>query len=73
MDIAYGMTVTDSEGVVIGDISKVIVDTWTGEVRKYMVRQPAELNSYFFTPSQVAEVKDGQVKLNVPRADIDHA
>jgi sporulation protein YlmC with PRC-barrel domain len=67
------MTVIDSDGVVIGDISKVMVDTWSGEVRKYMVRQQAELNSYFFTPSQVGEVKDGQVKLKVPRADIDYA
>lgn len=73
MNIEYGMTVVDSKGVVLGEIGKVMTDAWSGDVRKYMVRRESEITSYFFTPAQVASVKDGRVKLNVPRADIDYA
>ncbi|HEY98232.1 MAG TPA: hypothetical protein G4O16_08670 [Dehalococcoidia bacterium] len=65
MDIEYGALVTDKNGKILGDVNYVIMDSWSGEPRKYMVRREEEDDAVFFTPKQVAEVTEKGVKLNI--------
>ena len=39
MQIEYGAEVVDKSGKVLGTINYIIRDTWTGEIRKFMIRK----------------------------------
>jgi len=67
MAIEFGMPVVAKNDKAIGNIGKVIMDTWTGKPRKYMVRQeaPGPDTIIIFSPEQISEVNTGKVKLNV--------
>ncbi len=67
MDIEFGMPVVDKNDKAIGNIGKIIMDTWTGKPRKYMVRQeaPGPDMIFIFSPEQVNEINAGKIKLNV--------
>jgi hypothetical protein len=65
MEIEYGALVKDKNGKTLGDIGYIIMDGWSGEPRKYMVRREEEDDAVFFTPQQVAEVTKKGVKLNI--------
>ena len=66
------MSVTDKNSKSIGKINKVILDTWSGEPRKYAVGIEGEIDMLFFSPEHVDSVKDNEVKLNVTRAEIEN-
>ena len=65
MEIEYGTPVTDKNGKALGDVGYIIMDSWSGEPRKYMVRREEEDDAVFFTPEQVAELTKKGVKLNI--------
>ncbi|MGD9142612.1 MAG: hypothetical protein PVG61_02060 [Dehalococcoidia bacterium] len=71
MDIEYGAEVTDKNGKALGKVDYIIMDSWSGEPRKYMVRREEEDDAVFFTPDQVAEVKKNKVKLNITAEEIE--
>jgi sporulation protein YlmC with PRC-barrel domain len=71
MEIEYGMTVADKNGKTLGKVGYVIMDGWSGEPRKYMVRREEEDDAVFFTPEQVAEVIEKKVTLNVSVEELD--
>ena len=71
MDIKYGDVVTDNKGKTLGKVDYIIMDAWSGEPRKYMVRREDEDDAAFFTPEQVAEVKKNKVKLNISAEEIE--
>jgi hypothetical protein len=70
-EIEYGMAVLDKNSNSLGNIEKIIMDTWKGEPRKYMARCENETAAFFFAPEQVAAVHDRTVKLNIDRNDLD--
>ncbi len=65
MEIEYGTLVTDKNGKTLGKVSYIIMDSWSGEPSKYMVRREKEDDAVFFTPEQIAEVTKKMVKLNM--------
>jgi sporulation protein YlmC with PRC-barrel domain len=71
MEIEYGNTVVDKSGKVLGEVDYIVMDSWSGEPRKYMVRRKKEDDAVFFTPGQVAEVVKGKVKLNVTSEELE--
>ena len=65
MDIEYGTLVVDKNDKTLGTVDQIIMDGWSGEPRKFMVRREREDDVVFFTPEQVAEVTKKKVKLNI--------
>jgi sporulation protein YlmC with PRC-barrel domain len=71
MEIEYGATVVDKSGKALGKVDYIVLDSWSGEPRKYMVRREKEGDAVFFTPGQVAEVVKGKVKLSVTNEELE--
>ena len=70
MDIQYGASVVDKNGKRLGTVNKIILDIWSGEPRKYSVRQEGKIDMAFFSPQQVDTATADSVKLNVAGEDI---
>ena len=73
MDIQYGASVVDKNERRIGTVNKVILDTWSGEPRKYAVCLDGKIDLVFFTPQQVASATADGVKLDVAMEEIEGA
>jgi hypothetical protein len=71
MDIQYGASVVDKNNQLIGKVNKVILDTWSGEPRKYAVRLEGKIDMVFFTPQQVASVAEDGVKLTLAGDEVE--
>ena len=71
MEIEYGATVVDEKGSTLGTVGRIIRDSWTGEVKKFVVRREAPDNDLFIAPEQVAETAKGTVKLNLPAEQLE--
>jgi sporulation protein YlmC with PRC-barrel domain len=71
MDIEYGMSVADKNGKNLGEVNYIIMDSWSGEPRKYMVRREKEDDAVFFTPEHIAGVTKKQVKLNIAAEEME--
>jgi sporulation protein YlmC with PRC-barrel domain len=65
MDIEYGMSVVDKNGKSLGSIDHIVMDSWSGEPRKFIVRLDDEVSAVYFSPDNVAELTKGKVKLNL--------
>ena len=65
MDIEYGMLAVDKNNKPLGEIDHIVMDSWSGEPRKFVVRLEDEVSAAYFTPQQVVEVTKGKVKLNL--------
>jgi hypothetical protein len=65
MDIEIGTPVEDKNGHAIGKIDHVIMDSWSGEPRKYVTRLADDVSAIYFTPGNIAETTGQKVKLNV--------
>ena len=65
MEIEYGALVIDKYGKSLGKINYIIMDSWSGEPRKYMVRREEVDDAVFFTPEQIDGVTKKKVKLNI--------
>jgi sporulation protein YlmC with PRC-barrel domain len=73
MDIRYGTSVVDKNQKHIGKVNKIILDTWSGEPRKYAVRLDGKVDMVFFTPQQVDDTTADSVKLTISREEIESA
>jgi sporulation protein YlmC with PRC-barrel domain len=71
MDIEYGMLVVDKNGKSLGKVSNIVLDGWSGEPRKFVVRPENEVSAFFFSPEQVAEVSGEKVKLNLAAGEVE--
>jgi sporulation protein YlmC with PRC-barrel domain len=65
MDIEYGMSVVDKNDKALGTVDHIIMDSWSGEPRKFVVRLENGVSAVFFSPQQVAGATKGKLKLNV--------
>jgi len=65
MEIGVGVEVLDKNGELLGIVHNIIRDTWTGEIRKFMVRTESPEAAFLFSPEQVLEVINSKIKLNV--------
>ena len=58
-----GAKVIDKDNKVIGKIDYLIRDTWSGEIKKYMVRRDAPNKDIFFSPDDILEASEIEAKL----------
>ena len=65
MNVEYGAVVEDKNNKVLGTIDYIVLDTWTGEQRKFLVRRDAPQTDIFFSPTHIAETTKEKVKLNL--------
>ena len=73
MDIQYGASVVDKNDKRIGTVNVIILDTWSGEPRKYSVRLDGKVDMVFFTPQQVASATADGVKLGIAMEEMEAA
>ena len=66
MDIKYGIEVIDTDGTVLGTVDRVIRNSWSGEVSKFVVRGCSPAGDLILSPQDVIEVTESNLKLNVP-------
>ncbi len=65
MDIEYGTLVVDKNGKSLGTVDHIVLDSWSGEPRKFVVRLEDEVSAVYFLPKDVAEATKEKVKLNL--------
>lgn len=70
MELEYGELVEDKNNKVLGKIDYIVMDAWSGEQRKYLIRRDEPNTDVFFSPDQVAETTKDKVKLNVALEDL---
>ena len=70
MELKYGAEVTDKNGEVLGTVYRLIRDTWTGEIRKFVVRREAPHIDVFLSPDDVLELTEDRVKINVSSEEL---
>ena len=71
MNIEYEMAVVDKNGKNVGEIDHIVVDSWSGEQRKFMVRLDDNVSAVYFTPDNVVDVTEGKVSLNISFEDME--
>ena len=65
MNIEYGAEVMDKNGRVLGMVNHVVRDTWTGGIKKFMVRREAPNTDLLLSPEDVLEETESKVTLKV--------
>ena len=71
MEIEYGTPVVDKNNKTLGTVDYLVMDSWSGEPRKFMVSLDDEAGAVFFTPEQVAEATREQVKLKLAAEEME--
>jgi hypothetical protein len=64
MEIEFGVTVVDKNRARLGNVDYIVRDTWSGDIRKFVVRQKDLGNELFLSPDDVTETTDKQITLN---------
>jgi len=71
MEIEHGMPVVDKNNKPLGAVFHIVMDGWSGEPRKFIVRLEDEVSAVYFTPEQVAGVTAGKVRLNLAMEEME--
>jgi sporulation protein YlmC with PRC-barrel domain len=66
MEIEYGATVLDKNGQNLGTVDYIIRDSWSGEVKKFVIHRHPEKNDLFLPPDHVQEADQDTVKMDLP-------
>ena len=65
MEIKAGVQVIDKNGKVVGSVTHLARDGWSGEVKKFIVNRKPPDKDLFFTPKDVLEATDTVIKLKI--------
>ena len=65
MEIEFGVTVADKNGTRLGTVDHMVRDSWSGDVRKFVVRQRELGNELFLSPEDVRKVTNKEINLNI--------
>ena len=60
-----GAEVVDNNGRSLGKIDYIIRDTWSGDIKKYIIYRKPPDKDMAFTPEDISETTDNTVKLNI--------
>ncbi len=71
MELTVGIDVLDRYGKYIGTVDHLMRDTWSGEVKKYMVFRKEAGKDVVFKPKDVLEAAEDHVKLKMAVDDSD--
>jgi hypothetical protein len=63
--------VKDKNNKLLGKVDHIVMDAWSGEPRKYMVRLEDDVSAIYFTPENVAEVTGKGVRLNLAAEEME--
>ncbi len=63
MEVEFGAAVADKNGRNLGTVAYIVRDTWSGEIKKFLVRQQDSGNSLFLSPDVVAQATAQEVTL----------
>ena len=72
MDIEYGMTAVDKNNKPLGTVEHIVMDSWSGEPRKFVIRPDGDARAWYFKPENVAEIAGEKVKLNVALEEMEN-
>ena len=70
MEPQYGAEVIDNKGESLGTVNYLVRDTWSGEIRKFMVYRKAPEKDLVMTPEDVAEATENTVRLNISTKEL---
>jgi sporulation protein YlmC with PRC-barrel domain len=65
MEIKPGAQVIDKNGKVVGSVTHLARDGWSGEIKKFIVNRKPPDKDLFFTPDDVLEATDKVIKLKI--------
>jgi len=65
MDIKPGVQVVDKNGKVVGSVTHLARDGWSGEVKKFIINRDPPEKDLFLTPEDVLEATDDSIKLKI--------
>jgi hypothetical protein len=65
MDVEYGTLVVDKNDKALGTVDHIVLDSWSGEPRKFVVRLEDGTSALYFSPEHVAGVTKERVKLKI--------
>ena len=71
IDIKIGSEVEDRHGKILGTVTNVMRDSWTGEIRKFSVSAEPVDTTLFYSPDDVAEATENRVKLKIALSETD--
>ncbi len=60
-----GDEVLDKNGKSLGKIDYLIRDTWSGDIKKYIIYQQLPDEDISFSPEDISEITDSNVVLNI--------
>ena len=70
MELEFGAKVIDKKGKVLGTVDHLVRNTWTGEIRKFVVRRKPPDDDLFLSIADVAEVAKSTVKLRASAEEL---
>jgi hypothetical protein len=65
MEIKPGVQVVDKKGKILGSVTHLARDGWSGEIKKVIVNRKPPEKDLFFTPDDVLEATDNVIKLKI--------
>ncbi|HEU65685.1 MAG TPA: hypothetical protein ENN57_03345 [Chloroflexi bacterium] len=65
MEIKPGVQVVDKNGKVVGPVTHMARDGWSGELKKVIVNRKPPESDFFFTPDDVLEATDTVIRLKI--------
>lgn len=63
MELEFKAEVVDRNGTVLGTVDHLVRDTWSGEIRKFMVRRKDLAEDLFLSPEDVAKATKTRITL----------
>ena len=65
MEIKPGVQVIDKNGKVVGTVTHLARDGWSGEVKKFIINREPPEKDLFLTPEDVLEATDASIRLRI--------
>lgn len=65
MEIKYGAPVKDANGKVLGSVNRVIKNSWSGDISRFVISRIDSTQDLFLSPEDVLEATDIEVKLRI--------
>ena len=62
-EVEFGHKVQDSNCKILGVVSNLIRDTWSGDLKKFSVRNEKTREIVFYSIDDIAEVTESMVRL----------
>ena len=61
----FGLEVVDKNGRSLGKIDYIIRDSWSGDIKKYILYRKPPDKDITFTPDDISEITESTITLNI--------